>query len=121
MVLPVSAPFHCRLMEPAADSMNTELDNTRFAVPLIPVIQNATADFAAVPTLIRDNLKKQICSPVRWTETVQRLNAEHCDTMIECGPGKVLSGLSRRIERSIQTSAISDRASVTDTLNRLGE
>jgi [acyl-carrier-protein] S-malonyltransferase len=101
--LPVSAPFHCSLMAPAAEKLKQALTEVTFAKPEIPVIQNVTAQVCTDPDLIKQNLVEQMSSAVRWTECVEHMGQLGVTTMIECGPGKVLTGLNRRISRDIDT------------------
>ena len=97
MPLPVSAPFHCALMAPAADAMAQALDATRPAAPAVPLIANVTAAKATDPDTIRDLLVRQVTGTVRWRESVAAMTAIGVDQFIELGAGKVLSGLVRRI------------------------
>jgi [acyl-carrier-protein] S-malonyltransferase len=97
MLLPVSAPFHCALMAPAADAMAEALEATPPAAPAIPVIANASAAKATDPAVIRDLLIRQVTATVRWRESVEAMTALGVDSFLELGAGKVLSGLIRRI------------------------
>jgi [acyl-carrier-protein] S-malonyltransferase len=97
MLLPVSAPFHCRLMEPAAEAMADALARTEIAPPIVPVIANVTAAKVTQPAEIRDLLVKQVTSTVRWRECVQTMTALGVTSYVELGAGKVLTGLVRRI------------------------
>jgi [acyl-carrier-protein] S-malonyltransferase len=97
MLLPVSAPFHCALMAPAAEAMEDALAATPPAAPIIPVIANASAAKATDPAEIRDLLIRQVTATVRWRESVQAMTALGVDSFLELGAGKVLSGLIRRI------------------------
>ncbi len=96
--LPVSAPFHCALMKPAEDALAPFLDGTAFATLAIPVVSNADADVETDPGAAREALRRQVCSPVRWVESVQKL-ASLADSAIEVGPGTVLAGLVKRIAK----------------------
>lgn len=100
--LPVSAPFHCALMSPARERMHPLLDQTRFADASMPVVTNVDARPQASGARLRDALIRQIDSPVRWVETVQHLAREGVDRALEIGPGNVLAGLVRRIEKGIR-------------------
>jgi len=102
-LLPVSAPFHCSLMKPAAERMAEALAGVTISAPATTLIANVTAKDVANPASIRDLLVKQVTGRVRWTETVQRMSKEGCDTYIEVGAGKVLSGLVKRIDREATT------------------
>ena len=108
MLLAVSAPFHSQLMQPAADKMAEELEQTQMSAPQVEVVQNVQGKPEADPGRIRENLVLQMDHAVLWTDTVQYLGSEGVDTAIECGPGKVLSGLNRRIDKSIDSRLISD-------------
>ncbi|HEY5603407.1 MAG TPA: ACP S-malonyltransferase [Gammaproteobacteria bacterium] len=99
--LAVSAPSHCRLMEPAAERLMALLESIKIQPPLIPVINNVDVASETAADKIRDALKRQLCNPVRWVETIQKMHADGVDRLIECGPGKVLAGLNKRIEKSM--------------------
>ncbi|MGF1686098.1 ACP S-malonyltransferase [Photobacterium japonica] len=109
--LPVSVPSHCALMKPAADKLAVALDALEFAAPAIPVINNADVATETDPAAIKAALVKQLYNPVRWTESVERMAAEGIESLLEFGPGKVLTGLTKRIERSLGGSAVNDIAS----------
>ena len=102
IALPVSAPFHCALMSPARDRMKPLLEATIFTDAAMPVVTNVDAAPETSGSKLRDALVRQIDSPVRWVETVQRLAREGVDRALEIGPGNVLAGLVRRIEKSIK-------------------
>ncbi len=104
--LAVSAPSHTPLMQPAADAMKAKLAGVSVSTPTCPVWSNARAVVLTDADDIRDALVEQLISPVRWTETIQKMVAEGVTTAIEMGPGKVLAGLVRRIEKSIGVSAV---------------
>ena len=106
LLLPVSAPFHTELMRPAADLMAAALDRVQFKAPEIPIIQNVNAQLETDPEQIKDNLVAQIYGAVRWTDTIQKMLAEGVDTFIESGPGRVLSGLIRRIDKRVTMETI---------------
>ena len=99
--LPVSVPSHCSLMQPASEKMAARLQSVEISVPGIPVIHNVNVERAASADDIRALLARQISEPVRWVETIQSMVAEGVDTLVECGPGKVLCGLTKRIDREI--------------------
>ncbi len=107
MMLEVSAPFHTELMRPAAESMAAALDRVTFVVPDMPVVQNINARLESDPEQIKSNLVAQMYGAVRWTDTIQKMLAEGVDTFVESGPGKVLSGLIRRIDRTVTMRTIS--------------
>ncbi len=106
VMLPVSAPFHCSLMQPVADVMAEALAEVEIAVPCVPVIANVTAEAIDDPETIRERLVEQVTGLVRWRESVLRMKEKDVDTMIEAGAGRVLSGLVRRIDRSISMHAL---------------
>ena len=104
--LPVSVPSHCALMRPAAERLQPELAGVRISPPRVPVVHNVSVDTAADPGLIRELLVQQLYSPVRWVETVERLAAAGVTTLVEAGPGKVLAGLTRRIDKQNEALAV---------------
>ncbi len=101
LLLPVSAPFHCELMAPAADVMAEALAQTALQPPAVPLIANVTAQPVSEPSRIRDLLVEQVTAMVRWRESVLALKQEGVDTIVELGAGKVLTGLTRRIDREL--------------------
>jgi [acyl-carrier-protein] S-malonyltransferase len=107
-LLPVSVPSHCALMHPAAERMRERLAQVRIEPPRIPVLHNVHVSSETAPDAIRDALVKQIESPVRWVETVRRMTADGIGKLIECGPGKVLAGLNKRIDKNAQTLPVYD-------------
>ena len=117
--LPVSAPFHCSLMRPAADRMAQALTAAQVVTPTVPVINNVDVATAGEPAAIRDALIRQIYSPVRWVEVVEAMNARGVTHVVECGPGKVLAGLTRRICGELESLAVHDAASLRQTLATL--
>ena len=117
--LPVSAPFHCSLMRPAADRMAQALTAAQVVAPTVPVVNNVDVATAGEPAAIRDALIRQIYSPVRWVEVVQAMNARGVTHVVECGPGKVLAGLTRRICVELESLAVHDAASLRQTLATL--
>ena len=106
VMLPVSAPFHCDLMSPAAEAMLEALQNTKAKTPAVPVVCNVTAQAENDETRIRSILVEQVTGMVRWRESVQYMKKNGVKTMIELGAGKVLCGLIRRIDRDIETHAV---------------
>jgi [acyl-carrier-protein] S-malonyltransferase len=119
VMLPVSAPFHSSLLQPAAERLTDFLSKITLQAPRIPVVNNvdvATIDDAAA---IREALARQACSPVRWVEVIQALARAGVTDVVECGPGKVLSGLVRRIDSSLQGHAVTDPQSLASTLEAL--
>ena len=114
MLLPVSAPFHSSLLKPAAAKLATRLADIEFGAPAIPVVHNVDVSTHAAAGEIRDALAQQAARPVRWTETVQWLVAHGVTAVVECGPGRVLAGLARRVDDSLRTYALSDRAALDE-------
>ncbi len=107
ILLPVSAPFHCALMRPAQEVMAEALADTEIAAPAVPLVANVTAAPVSDPGQIREQLVEQVTALVRWRESVLAMRDAEVDTLVELGAGKVLSGLVRRIDRSMSASAIS--------------
>lgn len=114
--LPVSAPFHCQLMAPAARQMAELLDGTRFQQPEIPVINNVDVEILSDPAAIKDALVRQVTGSVRWVETVEKMTADKVTVMVESGPGKVLAGLGRRIAKEVDQRVLIDQDSLRDTI-----
>lgn len=110
MALPVSVPSHCALMRPAADQLREVLASMSFHAAEVPVINNVDVAEEADPDMIRDALVRQLYSPVRWVETIQSLVQKDVSSACECGPGKVLSGLAKRIDRSLSVKPLENRA-----------
>ncbi|HQU16313.1 MAG: ACP S-malonyltransferase [Gammaproteobacteria bacterium] len=118
--LPVSVPSHCALMGPAAERLAAELERADVRSPSIPVVQNADAATHDTPAEIRAALVRQLDHPVRWVETVRDLAQRGCTTLLECGPGKVLSGLNRRIDKRLDVRCIEDPEGLSEALRSLG-
>ncbi len=117
--LPVSAPFHCSLMQPAADRLRGYLETVALAAPKLAVINNVDVEVRSEPAAIRDALVRQAASPVRWVETIRRMAQMGVTHVVECGPGKVLAGLTKRIEAGLTGFALADRASLEQALAAL--
>ena len=117
--LPVSAPFHSSLMKPAAEKLRERLAATAFAAPRIPVINNIEASVEDDPQRIRAALYEQAFGPVRWVECVQAIKARSITTVVECGPGKVLAGMCRRIDAELTGIALFDPATLADVKGQL--
>ena len=117
--LPVSAPFHSSLLKPASDRLREYLANVTVSAPAIPVINNVDVAVLSDPAAIKDALVRQAASPVRWVETVQKMKADGITRVVECGPGKVLAGLVKRIDGEIIGDAIFDPASLEAVLGQL--
>ena len=112
MKLNVSAPFHCAMMTPAQERLAADLDTIQFGDSEMPVVTNVDARAVTSADLLRDSLVRQVSQPVRWLESVEFLISQGVKTFIEIGPGKVLSGLVRQIDRSVQCVNVEDEASL---------
>jgi len=119
MKLPVSAPFHSSLLKPASDRLRDYLANISFSAPQIALINNVDVAVLNDPAAIKDALVRQAAAPVRWVETVQQIAADGIVDVVECGPGKVLMGLTKRIDGNLAGDAIFDLASLESVLNKL--
>jgi len=119
IMLPVSAPFHCALMAPAADEMAEALDSTDIAPPFVPVVANVTAQPTSDPATIEKLLIEQVTERVRWRECVETLAGQDVETLVELGAGKVLTGLTRRINRDLNGVSIQGPADIETFLNSL--
>ncbi|WP_426394007.1 ACP S-malonyltransferase [Ralstonia sp. R-29] len=117
--LPVSAPFHSSLLKPASDRLREYLANVTVSAPVIPVINNVDVAVVSDPTAIKDALVRQAASPVRWVETIQKMKVDGITRVVECGPGKVLAGLTKRIDGDIVGDAIFDPATLEAVLGQL--
>jgi [acyl-carrier-protein] S-malonyltransferase len=120
VMLPMSAPSHCSLMKPAAERLRAHLAAIEVRPPAVPVVHNRFVEAFSDPARIRQALVEQLDHPVRWIETVQFLASHGVKRIVECGPGKVLSGLSRRISPELECFAIQDSAAL-DAALRQGE
>ncbi|WP_415896247.1 ACP S-malonyltransferase [Neptuniibacter sp. QD57_21] len=116
--LPVSVPSHCALMRPAADKMAEELSKIEINMPEIDVVQNVTASVPASVEELKENLLAQLYSPVLWTKTIQGLVEQGLESTVECGPGKVLSGLNKKVHKPLSVAAISDAAGLEKALGQ---
>lgn len=121
IMLPVSAPFHCSLMLPAAEKLRARLAQVSFSAPQIPVLNNVDVARLTDPAAIKDALVRQAASPVRWVETMQAVQMAGITHVVECGPGKVLSGLAKRCAESLTGLAMADLAGLEATLALLKE
>jgi [acyl-carrier-protein] S-malonyltransferase len=110
--LSVSGAFHSRLMQPAVEGMKKVFDNITFCNPAIPVIANTTAQPLAAGSQIRDELINQLCNGIQWQRSMEYMINQAVSSFIEIGPGKVLTGLAKRINKSVATSNIGDMESV---------
>jgi [acyl-carrier-protein] S-malonyltransferase len=116
MPLPVSAPFHSTLMKPAAEKLEAYLAKVDLRSPKIAVLNNVDVAVLNDPEKIRDALVRQAASPVRWVETIQKMVESGATHIIECGPGKVLAGMTKRIAPEVQSFTLADRASLEQAL-----
>ena len=119
MLLPVSAPFHCSLMQPAADAMAEALGNVEMKAPCVPLVANVIASAVSDPEEIKKLLVEQVTGMVRWRESVKYLGAQGVTELVEVGTGKVLTGLTRRIDKTISGSAVGTPADVASFLESL--
>ena len=119
LMLPVSAPFHSSLLKPASDRLAEYMAGLTFSVPQIPLINNVDVAILNDPQAIKDALVRQAASPVRWVETIEKMAGIGITHIVECGPGKVLAGLCKRINSSLTGDAIVDQASLEKVLEVL--
>jgi [acyl-carrier-protein] S-malonyltransferase len=119
LLLPVSAPFHSSLMRPAAERLRGHLAGVAVASPACQLINNVDVRIETQPEAIKDALVRQAAAPVRWVETVRKMRALGVTHVLECGPGKVLAGMVKRIDAELQSSALADRASLERALTTL--
>ena len=119
VMLPVSAPFHSSLLKPAAERLQTRMQDLEFHAPQITVVNNVDVAVLTDPAEIKDALARQACNPVRWVEVIRTFAAQGVTHVVECGPGKVLAGMSKRIESGLQGFAVTDPASLTQTMEAL--
>lgn len=119
LLLPVSAPFHSSLMKPAADALREKLASVVLQAPHIPVVNNIDVAVQTDPAAIRDALYRQAFGPVRWVEVTQALRARGLQHIVECGPGKVLAGLVKRVDADVITTTVLDPASLKAAMEML--
>ncbi|HUM18216.1 MAG TPA: ACP S-malonyltransferase [Candidatus Nitrosotalea sp.] len=112
VMLPVSAPFHCALMKPAADRLAAELERVAVTAPRIPIVRNVDAGLTTTADEVKPFLVQQVASPVRWTECTERLQREGAGTFLEVGPGRVLTGLLRRTLEGVRGHSVEDPTSL---------
>lgn len=120
ILLPLSVPVHSPLMEPAAERFRSRLEEVAFSTPAVPVVANIGIEPHRDPDSIRERLVRQLHSPVPWTETVRRLSGAGVEALLEPGPGRVLAGLNRRIDRGMKALAVFDPVSLGAALEALG-
>jgi [acyl-carrier-protein] S-malonyltransferase len=116
LLLPVSAPFHSSLMRPAAEKLRSYLESVAVAEPKIDLVNNVDVAVRRQPAQIKDALVRQAASPVRWVETIRKMRAMGVTHVVECGPGKVLAGMSKRIDGGLQVHTLADKASLEQAL-----
>jgi [acyl-carrier-protein] S-malonyltransferase len=119
VILAVSAPFHCALMMPAQEKLAQDLQKITFSDLRVPLVTNVDADTIETGDAARDALVRQVSMPVRWEESVRLLIDEGVNTFVEVGPGRVLSGLLRQIERSVATLNVEDEKSLSATVEKI--
>jgi len=119
VMLPMSIPSHCSLMQPAVEQLALLLEKIAFQPPQIPVLHNVDVQQHPETASIREILARQLSNPVRWTETIQAIAALGVKHIVECGPGKVLSGLTRRIDKNLESFALTDYNSFLKTIETL--
>jgi [acyl-carrier-protein] S-malonyltransferase len=120
MLLKVSAPFHCALMAPAQQRLARDLDQLQVTEPAVPLVNNVQARIVCSAQEVRDGLKQQVTSPVRWEQSMRLLRSEGVEIFVEVGPGKVLSGLVRQIHPEAECLRVEDLTTLNDVLARLG-
>lgn len=116
VMLPVSAPFHSSLLKPAAERLAERMKQVAFSAPRIPVVNNVDVAVVDDPERVKDALARQACNPVRWVEVIRHMSGAGVTHVAECGPGKVLAGLSKRIDAALQGFAITDPQSLQQTM-----
>ncbi len=116
ILLPVSAPFHCQLMKPAQDRLERDFAEATFSDPRVPVISNVDAAPVRTAEQVQDALTRQVASPVRWEESVRTLVEEGVNQFVEVGPGKVLTGLVRKISKDVRVASVEDPSGVETLL-----
>lgn len=119
LMLPVSAPFHSSLLKPAAERLAEYMKSVTFNSPAIPVVNNVDVAVIGDPAAIKSALARQACNPVRWVEVIRHLAGAGVTHVAECGPGKVLTGMTGRIEKSLQGLAMADPVSLTQAMDAL--
>ncbi|RIJ22258.1 [acyl-carrier-protein] S-malonyltransferase [Henriciella barbarensis] len=120
MMLPVSAPFHCSMMQPAADEMMKALSDIEIKAPSVPVISNVTAEPTSDPVAIRQHLIEQVCGQVRWRETIEFMAAQSIELTVEAGAGKVLSVMNRRTAKDVEGLTLGTPEDIESVAKRLG-
>ncbi len=119
VLLKVSAPFHCALMQPAEERLARDLDRLETQDPAVPLVNNVEARIVSTAAEARDGLKRQMSAPVHWESSMRKLLSEGAGLFIEVGPGRVLSGLMRQIDRNVECLHVEDAASLRETVDRI--
>lgn len=118
-MLPVSVPCHCALLEPAGKELAEAIGRIQMSEPSVPIVQNFTATVPDSLDVLKENLLQHLHQPVRWADSVRYLVGRGADQFVECGPGKVLAGLNKRIDRSVTSFAMSDEGSIESVISAL--
>ncbi len=121
VILPVSAPFHCALMKPASERLEADLRATEFGALRFPLVTNVDAEAITTGAEARDALIRQVCMPVRWEDSIREMIAQDARIFVEVGPGRVLSGLLRQIDRSVRAFNVEDAASLQSTVEKVAK
>jgi [acyl-carrier-protein] S-malonyltransferase len=121
VLLPISVPSHCALMKPAADKLDETMEGIAFATPKMRLVHNVDVKSHSAPEIIRNALKEQLYKPVRWVESIELMHNKGVTTFVECGPGKVLTGLNKRIAKDAQHLAIYDPETLDNVLEQLND
>lgn len=119
IMLPMSIPSHCSLMKPAAEQMKQQLEKVPLHAPDLPILHNADVKSHTNPATIKDRLVQQLISPVRWVDTIRAIAATGVTHVVECGPGKVLAGLNKRIDQNLQQLSLADSETIKQAVNQL--
>lgn len=119
IMLPMSIPSHCSLMKPAAESMQQQLEHVMLHSPKIPILHNADVKTHPETAVIKKILVQQLISPVRWVDTIRAFAAAGITHVVECGPGKVLAGLNKRIDQNLQQLSLTDSEAIKQAVNKL--
>jgi len=120
ILLPMSIPSHCSLMKPAANRMQQQLEHVMLHSPKIPILHNADVKLHSDTAAIKKILVQQLISPVRWVDTIRAFSAAGITHVVECGPGKVLAGLNKRIDQNLQQLSLADSEAIKQAVNNLG-
>ena len=121
VILAVSAPFHCELMKPVEKRLEADLRAAKFSGLRFPLITNVDAEAITKGEEAREALVRQVCAPVRWEDSIREMIAEDVRIFVEVGPGRVLSGLLRQIDRSVRSLNVEDSASLQSTLEKIAQ